>query len=233
MAIQINLLPEYVKLKRNLHRSIAACIVVTGVVASALLVVLEQKKLDFQTVEANRTVWEAVAAKTAAATAAKTASEAKTAPMAASIAFMTGATKTGPQRAALLDLIRQYINEDTIVDSIDISSGNTVTINATVRNPDQYATFLLNLRRSSKENGGTLFASLPKASGPGGFANGAVPFVPPTFGTEPIPIIYPVKVVATGTLLNPIQLPVEPGGAAPAATNPDGSPVAPPAPATP
>lgn len=224
MAIQIDLLPGYVKLKRQLHRSIAACIVGTGIIASGLLLVLQQKKLDLQTLKQDRDVWVAVAAKTDAAATAKTAAITETAPIASAVGFMTGATRTGPQRAALLDLVRQYINEDTIVDSIDISTGTAVTINATVRDPDQYATFLLNLRRAADINGGTLFKGVPTASGPGGFANGAIPFIPPGQSADAVPIIYPVKVVATGNLLYPIQLPVEPGGAAPAATAPQTAP---------
>jgi hypothetical protein len=228
MAIQIDLLPGYVKLKRQLHRSIAACIVGTGLIASGLLLVLQQKKLDLQTLEEDRDVWAAVAAKTEAATAGKTTATTETAPLASAVTFMTSATKTGPQRAALLDLVSDYINEDTVVDSIDISTGSAVTISATVRNPDQYATFLLNLRRAADVNGGTLFKGLPTTTkGPGGFANGAVPFIPPGASPEAVPIIYPIQVVATGNLLYPIQLPAEPGGAAPAltpGTNPPGQP---------
>jgi hypothetical protein len=227
MAIQIDLLPGYVKLKRQLHRSIAACIVVTGIIASVLLTVLQQKKLDLQTMETDRDTWKAVASKTDAATAGATAAEGSTAPIAASVGFMTGSLKTGPQRAALLNLVSKYINEDTIVDSIDISNGTSVTINATVQNPDQYAVFLLNLRRAAKANGGTLFSDLPVTSkGPGGFANGAVPFIKPFVTTEPVPIIFPIQVTATGTLLNPVVLPTEPGAAAAPAA---GAPGAPPA----
>jgi hypothetical protein len=137
------------------------------------------------------------------------------------INFMTASTRTGPQRAALLNLVRQYIYEDAIVSSIDISDGQKVSIKATVRTPDEYARFLLNLRRAT----GILFKGLPTASGPGGFANGAVPFLAPTSTGEPVPIIYPIVVTAEGVLQNPVQIPPDPVGGAPA---PGGQPGGPP-----
>ncbi len=214
MAIKIDLLPGYVKLKRDLHRSIAACVVATGAIAGVLLMVLEQRKLDLQTVEANRLVAEAVAAQVTAASNAKSASDAEAAPLLNAVSFMSAASKTGPQRAALLNLIRQYIYEDAIVSSIDVSDGQKVVIRATVRNTSEYARFLLNLRRASDTQGGTLFKGSPVASGPGGFANGAVPFVRPSGdGTgQAVPIIYPINVSAEGVLLNPVQLPPDPVG---------------------
>lgn len=215
MAIKIDLLPGYVKLKRNLHRSIAACVVATGAIAGLLLMALEQRRLELQTVEANRVAAETVASKVASVTAERNASLAEAAPINTAVSFMAAAPKTGPQRAALLNLVRQYIYEDAIVSSIDLSDGQRVVILATVRTPDEYARFLLNLRRAADTNGGTLFKGDPVASGPGGFANGAVPFVfPKGNGTaDPIPIIYPVNVRAEGILLNPVQLPPDPVGA--------------------
>ncbi len=221
MAIKIDLLPGYVKLKRNLHRSIAACVVATGAIAGLLLMVLQQRRLELETAQTNLAAAEAVVSQVTTASGEKTAALTATTPITNAVSFMAGASKTGPQRAALLHLVRQYIYEDAIVSSIDVSDGLKVVILATVRNPDEYARFLLNLRRASDANGGTLFKGLPVASGPGGFANGAVPFLKPSGdgSGEPVPIIYPVSVRAEGVLLNPVQVPPDPVGApaAPAA----------------
>ncbi|WP_123580370.1 hypothetical protein [Abditibacterium utsteinense] len=226
MAIKIDLLPGYVKLRKDLRNSITACIVATGAIAGVLLMVLQQRKLDLQTVEANRVVAAGVAAQATAATTAKANTDAKAAPLINAVSFMAAASKTGPQRAALLNLVRQYIYEDAIVSSIDVSDGQKVVIKATVRNPDEYARFLLNLRRASDTQGGTLFKGLPVASGPGGFANGAVPFVRPSGdgSGQAVPIIYPVSVSAEGVLLNPVQIPPDPvGGSATGAPGASGS----------
>lgn len=224
MAIKIDLLPRYVKLKRNLHRSIAACLVVTGAVAGLLLVILQQRRLELETVKTNLQTAQTVVAQVTTATSEKTTALTGAAPIANAVSFMTAASKTGSQRAALLHLVRQYIYEDAIVSSIDISDGQKVVILATVRTPDEYARFLLNLRRSADVNGGTLFKGLPLASGPRGFANGAAPFVRPNGnGTaDPIPLVYPVSVRAEGFLLNPVLLPPDPVGA-PGALTPGAS----------
>lgn len=225
MAIKIDLLPGYVKLKRNFFRTVAGCFAVAIATGSLLFLVYKQRTLDLETAIANRDAATAVVAQVTAATAEKTASQTAAAPLINVVSFMTGASKTGPQRAALLNLVRQYIYEDAIVSSIDISDGQKVVILATVRTPDEYARFLLNLRRASDANGGTLFKGLPVASGPGGFANGAVPFVRPNGdgSGEPVPIVYPVSVRAEGVLLNPVLIPPDPTGvAAPAPTGEEG-----------
>ncbi len=230
MAIKINLLPEYVKLKRNLHRSIAACVVATSAIVGLLLVVLEQRRLELETVNTNLAAATVVANQVTAVTGEKTTALGATAPLTNAVSFMAGASKTGAQRAALLHLVRQYIYEDAIVSSIDVSDGTNVVILATVRTPDEYAKFLNNLRRAADVNGGTLFKGLPVASGPGGFANGAVPFLLPdgNGSTDPVPILYPVSVTARGVLLNPVQIPPDPTGAAVPVTGFPGEPGAPP-----
>ncbi len=220
MAIKIDLLPGYVKLKKDLRNSITGCIVATGLVAGILLMVLQQRKLDLETAETDRLALDAVVERVATAKKAKETANAASAPLLTAVSFMANTTKTGPQRAALLHLVRQSIDEDTIVSSIDISDGQKVIIKATVRDPDQYARFLLNLRRASDKQGGTLFKELPVASGPKGFANGAVLFKQPKGdGTgQAVVINYPVEVTAEGTLLNPVLIPPDPvGGPAPGA----------------
>ncbi len=235
MAIKIDLLPVYVKLKRNLHRTIAACFVLAALVGTGLALVLQQRKLELQTAEENLEAAQAVAEKATAAEGRARTATAEAAPLVGVVGFMTGASKTGPQRAALVDLIRRNIDINAVVSSIDVSDGQKVIIKATVRDPNEYARFLLNLRRASDVNGGTLFKGLPVAAGPKGFANGARPFQQPQPSQDPAEIIYPVDVVAEGTLLNPVQVPPDPTGAAPAtAAEPglegiEGEPGAPPA----
>ena len=225
MAIKIDLLPGYVKLKRDLHRSIAACLVATGAIAGILLTVLEQRKLDLETAIANRDAAAALAAKVSAATDEKNKALSASAPLTNAVSFMTASSRTGPQRAALLDLVRQYIYPNAVVSSIDISDGQRVLIQATVRNPQEYQAFVINLRRGSDEQGGTLFKGLPTASGPGGFANGAVPFVRPKGdgSGQAVVINYPVNVSAVGVLLYPVILPTDPVTGAGAVASPAGA----------
>ena len=218
MAIKIDLLPATVGLKRQLKLALLVSAGVLVVAGSTLAVLSEQKRLELEKVVDDRDMYKTIAQKTQnAQTAASTANTAR-APFEGAIDFMSSATKTGPERAALLNLLRQYIYENSVVNAIDISDGTNVTIEATVRAPDEYARFLLGLRRASDLNGGLLFAGLPKASGPGGFANGAIPFVRPNPapGSQPVVILYPIKVTAKGILKNPVTVPADPVGAAPA-----------------
>ncbi|RYG70579.1 hypothetical protein EON80_07565 [bacterium] len=224
MAIKIDLLPGYVKLRRNLNRSIVGCVIAAGVVFTGLSLVLKQRQLELETLDKNLEVMTARATEATTAANAETAAKAASAPAESSIAFMSNVSKTGSERAVLLDMIRDAINEDTIVQSIDISDGAKCTIKATVRTPDEYAAFLLNLRKASATQGGALFKADPVSSGPGGFANGAAPFVLPTSPTgEPVPIVYPISITAVGDLKNPYSAPADPTAGA-AAAAPGGAP---------
>jgi hypothetical protein len=220
MAIKIDLLPGYVQLERRLNLAIIICVALTAVVVSSLLVALEQKKLALQTLTQNREAADAQAALTTAAESATSTLTAETAPLSGTSEWMLAASKTGAERAALLNLVRQYIYPNSVVSAIDISDGQKVTISATVRDPDEYRAFLTTLRRASDQNNGPLFAGLPNAAGVGGFANGAAKFVPPVLapGSDPVVISYPINVQAIGNLKNPVVLPPDPTtGAAPAA----------------
>lgn len=120
--------------------------------------------------------------------------------------------------------IFKYIYRNSSVTLVDVSDGLNVTINATVRDPEEYALFLQSLRRST----GVLFASNPTIAGVNGFANGAVPFVSPALepGEPPTVMVYPINLVATGILLNPVKLPADPVGGAPVAGAAGGGPQA-------
>ena len=227
MAIKIDLLPATVGLRRNLNRTLLLSACVLGLSLGALMLVYDAKQKELATAQEDQQTFEAVAAKTTAEIAKKTQADSDAKAVTDTVGFMLAAGKTGPQRAALVNQVRQYIYEGTVVTGIDVSDGQNAKINATVKNPDEYATFLLNLRRASFVNGGPLFEVLPRAGGVKGFNNGAVEFVPPPAPTDqPVVIVYPLKIAAEGKLKYPVVLPPDPVGAAPAA---GGQPGAPPA----
>jgi hypothetical protein len=218
MAIKIDLLPGYVRLARQRNLAIGVSAVVLIIAGSALAVLQEQKRLELQTLTADRNMYEEIAKQTTESETRTAATLALAAPYLGAVDFMSAATKTGPERAALLNLVRQYIYGNSLIKSIDISDGAKVNITATVRDPEEYARFLFTLRQASDEKGGLLFAGKPTASGPKGFGEGARPFIlpQPDPNGQPIVILYPIDVTAQGNLKNPVVLPTDPvGGATP------------------
>jgi hypothetical protein len=225
MAIKIDLLPAYVALRRWFKRALIASVALVAAIGAILFLLhyrgqqqLAKLDEDIQGVEAN-------AAATEAAEAAKLAADNTAAPLQAFTDFTVAAGKTGAERAALLDMVRRYIYGGAVVSSIDISNGQTVRISATMATPDDYARFLLNLRRGSASNGGPLFAAEPRTNSvrstgvPGG---PTTPFVRPGPGPTPRTITFPLQVSAEGTLKDPVIVPAEAGGGAAAA--PGGAP---------
>jgi hypothetical protein len=165
-----------------------------------------------------------------AAQAATSQATSEAAPVEAAVSFMVRAGKTGSERAALIDLVRRYIYSGAVVSTIDLSDGTTAKINATVATPQDYAQFLLGLRSGSVSNpGGQLFAQDPRsnavtASGIPGGPNER--FILPVASTEPTIVSLPLSIASNGTLKDPIQVPVEPGGAtAQGAGGPGGPPM--------
>ena len=234
MSIKIDLLPGHVKQRRNLQLAIAASVLTLALVGTGLAMALNVKQKELATTKENASVFKAVADKTTAAEAAKATAESSMKPISDTVAFMLASSKSGPQRAALLNQVRQYIYVDTVVKSIDLSDGKTANIEGSVKNPTQYAQFLFNLRRagpppagSPTTDAGPLFSAAPKASGVGGFNNGAAVFVPPDAPTDqPVIIVYPLTVKATGPLKYPIPVIPDPtvAAAAPAAGGAPGAP---------
>jgi hypothetical protein len=217
MAIKIDLLPAYVGLRRWFKRAVTAAVLLVAAIGAILFLLyykgqqqLAKLQADLQGVEANAQITEA-------ADAAKTTAESTAAPLQAFSDFMVAAGKTGAERAALLDMVRRYIYGGAVVSAIDISNGQTVKINATMATPDDYARFLLNLRRGSASNGGALFAAEPKSNSvksvgvPGGPTR---PFVVPTAGLTAQVIPYPLQIAAEGSLKDPIVVPTEAAGGA-------------------
>jgi len=226
MAIKIDLLPASVGLRKTFNRLLSASLLLLGLLLAGLTLVYHSKQLELQTAIVNRDVATAVAAKTTTADTATAAANSARAGFDGANSFMLASSKTGTERSALVNFIRQYIYENSVVQSIDVSDGKTVTIVATVTTPDEYAQFLLRLRNAT----GVLFATNPRltTAGVGGYGNGAQPLVvpQPEAGGAPVVVNYPITLTAQGTLLNPIQLPADPVGAA--TTTAAGAPGGPP-----
>ncbi len=212
MAIKIDLLPASVGLRKTFNRLLSAALLSLALLLAGLTLVYHSKQLELQTATDNLKVATAVAGQTTVADTATTTANSARAGFDAANSFMLASSKTGTERSALVNFIRQYIYENSVVKSIDITDGKTVTIIATVTTPDEYAQFLLTLRNAT----GTLFNGNPRltTAGVSGYGNGAQPLVvpQPEAGSAPVVVNYPITLTAVGTLLNPIQLPVDPVG---------------------
>ncbi len=231
--IKIDLLPGHVKQRRNLQLAIMASVLALALVGTGLAMALNAKQKELLTAKTNLEVVTAVAAQTTAAETAKTTAETTMQPIGDTIAFMLASSKSGPQRAALLNQVRQYIYVDTVIKSIDLSDGANAVIQGSVKNPTEYGRFLFNLRRAGPPpagapttDAGPLFAAAPRGVGPGGFNNGAAIFVPPARPLDqPVIIVYPLTVTAQGPLKYPIPVIPDPVGA-PAVAGAEGAPAA-------
>jgi len=225
MAIKIDLLPSYVKWRKRLRYTIASAVVGLSLWTSGLLLFLHSKQLELDTAKANSAAVASVAKKASDADAATTTAVAAAAKYNSVNNFMLASCKTGSERAALLNLLTKYIDENSVVKTIDISDGKTVTIVATVTTTGEYAQFLLQLRKAT----GVLFAGDPRltTTGVGGFGNGAAQLVvpQPDPGSASVPFNQPITLTAVGTLLNTIALPIDP--VAPATAAKPGAPGAP------
>jgi hypothetical protein len=168
MAIRIDLLPGYVGLKRWFKRIAAGCALLVAVFAAALYLLYYKEQLALQTLQTNRDNIKKYADMADAAKAAADAATTKAKPLQDAVNFMVDAGRTGSERAALLDLVRRYVYANAVVGAIDLSDGQTAKMTVLVRNPDEYARFLLNLRRGATPTG-VLFADLPTGSGINGW----------------------------------------------------------------
>jgi hypothetical protein len=221
MAIKIDLLPEYVPLRRQLKWVISGCVVTLGITATGLALYLQKEKLALETQETNLANIKLVADKTRTAQTLADKARKDAEPMKNVIDFVYEASRTGPERAALLYQVSQFILPDAVVGSLDLSDGKTMKVTAAVRSNRDYWRFLYALRNGSDAQGGVLFTGLPVTTGLIGFPEGNRTFVPPPPGPVPNPLVFPIKVDGTGNLKYPVTLPVDPTGAAPAA-NPEG-----------
>ncbi|HEX8235108.1 MAG TPA: hypothetical protein VF600_04065 [Abditibacteriaceae bacterium] len=217
MSVKIDLLPGYVGLRRWFKRLSYGALALVAATAAILFLLYRQGQQTLEVYQQNLANIQPIAEAAERAQAATTASTEAAAPVDAAVTFMVRAGKTGPERAALIDLVRRYIYGGAVVSSIDMSDGQTVKINATVATPQDYAQFLLALRRGSASNpGGQLFAQDPRsnavtASGIPGGPNER--FILPVASTEPTIVTLPLSIASNGTLKDRIEVPVEPGGA--------------------
>lgn len=237
MAIKIDLLPSYVKDAKTFKRILAGCLLLVAATAGFLFLVNSRHAARLAVAEADKAAIEPIALEAEATQKRAQAALDAAVPVRSSVEFMAAAAKTGPQRAALIDSIRRYIFPGVVINTIDISDGKTLNITAQAKTPDDYATYLNNLRRASE--GPDKFLTPAFGSGvpgygqagapgsgttPGQVADAAPPgengTATPVAGSNPLLIKLPIAVNTTATLVNPIPLPVEPGGAA-AAPAPD------------
>ena len=203
MAIKIDLLPEYVKLKKDLIRISSACVVVIGCFYAGLSLAYEKDQLELRTIQTNDDTYKVLAAQAAQHNQAATDAQSQAAPMQNVIDFVYAASKTGPTRAAMISLVRSYIYDGALVGTIDMSDGKMVYIGAKVKNSDEYAKFLETLRRGADKN--VLYGLPPSASGIAGFPAGTTQFISPSpdpSGRE-IVLDYPLNITAGGPLAHP------------------------------
>ena len=232
MAIKIDLLPGYVRLRRVLKWALLGSFVIVTAVGSVLFVLYNQKKNEVTVAKDNLLMWQPIAKDATDVGAAATAKDASLATLQSTVQFFADATQTGPRRAVVVDLVRRYIMSNALVSSVDISDGKNVTIVASVTDSQNYSDLLLNMRR------GTLnqlplsdipyvWKALPKASGIPGYPLPNVP-IPNVTGNEPIPKTFPLNISIAGPLLGELEFttPVANGEAVAAA--PAGAAGAPP-----
>lgn len=220
--LKIDLLPEYVALEKRFRTVIKAglallCLVLLGIGLHHLTNIRRQEKLkaDIAGVQSTADMT------TAATTAAEQATNANL-PVQTVIDFMADASRTGAERAALLDLTRRYLYADSVVSLVDFTDGTSIQIKATVRSPDEYANFLLALRKGTESENGPLFSALPNANGIPGYPTGESLEVPPQpLSYTPQRIVYPLAIDARGGLRTDkvsqqslLFVPVEPSGTA-------------------
>lgn len=244
MAIRIDLLPGSVMLQRRFQQLIAASVLLVAGTAAILFLVYYKNHQKLEKYTADAEAIEKYAQQTETANTATDTLKTETQPMQTAVNFMSDASKTGPERAALLDLIRSYIyyapRGGAIVQAMDISDGQTLKLNATVRTPDDYSRFLLKLRQGSTDKGGPLFDGLPVSKGINGFPpplagkNGTVTTPAAGSGTQGQAaqiapgeniMVLPNTIDATAKLKHPIVLPPDPvgGGTATGAGSAGGS----------
>ena len=206
MAIKIDLLPGYVRLRRVLKWTLLVSFVIVTAVGSVLYVLFEQKKGEAKVAKDNLEMWTPIAAKATAVAGEATAKDTSLANIQSTVQFFADATQTGPRRAVVVDLIRRYIMEDSVVSSVDISDGKNVTIVAAVTDSKDYSNLLLNMRLGTLNTVPPpdipyVWKSLPKASGIPGYPLPNVP-IPNVTGNEPIPKTFPLNISIAGPLLD-------------------------------
>ncbi len=235
MAIKINLLPQSYALEKRRNQVVAGMVGLLALTGLGIGLLYASDKKQLETVKQNADAVRSVAAQTAAANTARDSAIAAASSVKNMVDFMADASKSGPERAAFLDLFRRYIFQGALISDLDVSSGTQAVMKARVSSPDDYARFLNALRLGAKAatdapvggnaaGAGKIFDSLPVASGVRGFPEGRKLPLAPDFSDTPTAIIPPVDVTAQGPLRsdpNPrnslLYVPAEPPGTASAA----------------
>ena len=216
MSIKIDLMPRYVALQRRFRNLLLLASALLLGTAAVLAVIYMRGEKEVAVMQAQAEEALRVAKLTKDAKDKQAAAEKAAVNKQNFVQFVVGASQTGAQRAALLDLVRRYISPDAIISQIDMSDGQNAKITATLRSPNDYARFLLNLRAGSATRGGQLFAEdptsfavLPQNSLPGnGFTQ---PFTTPARTNVPQVVTYPITMTVVGKLKDNIVVPSDPG----------------------
>lgn len=209
MAIQIDLLPQYVGLRRKVKAAAFFMFIVYVIAGTAFTLVWYAKTLEVQTAKANAELYRSVA--TQATDTKKKAEDKKNSliPMDTSVKFFAEASQTGPRRAAVINMLRWYINRNSLVSVIDIPDGKNVLITASITDTERYADLLLNLRKGWVGHQPlpvtpAIFDAEPKASGIKGWPV-ALPSNPPANFGETIPKSFPLDVNISTALTNDLK----------------------------
>ena len=221
MAIQIDLLPQYVGLRRKVKWAAIIMTIIYVIAGTAFTLVWHTKTLDVKTAEANRDAYKAPAAE---ATDVKTKADAKVASFKTiedTVTFFAAASQTGPRRAVVIDMMKMYISKDSLVSAIEIPDGKNVTITAAIKNTDDYGKLLLDLRKGTvgvnpPPSTPTIWGTLPLGSGIGGFPTPTEqPMTLAPFG-QLVPQRFPLNVALATTLKDDLVFttPLAPGEAA-------------------
>lgn len=231
MAIRIDLLPRYVGLRRWFKRVLLACVCSVGVLATVLFAVYYSEQLQLQTIQENRDAYERVAKLADEETAKKEQFVKEAQPMRDTVAFFIDAGRTGPERAALVDIVQRYIYRNAVISLLDMSDGQNVKLTAVVRSPDEYANLLNILRRGTLPTG-IAFRNLPSGAGiKGGTGDGVVKSEAPAEGDIQTSLRYYAfnnTITLQGAMRDPMVVPLAPGETAPAAGAAPGAPAPPP-----
>lgn len=225
MPVRINLLPKYVLLKKQFKWVLIGCVALVLVYVTGISLYYANTQVEIRTLEASTANVEPNAKATEDSQKAKQKADGDKSPLDANVKFILAASQSGAERSSLLDLFYPYLLHGSVVSQIDLSDGNTATIQAMVKTPDDYARFITSIRQGTAPTG-PLFAKLPVGT------NG-VPGFPKlksetsqTGGgsTELTMVVFPLTVEVKGDLLNPVTIPTAPGGAAAATTGGGGEP---------
>ncbi len=210
MAIQIDLLPQYVGLRRKVKVAALFMFVIYVIAGTAFTLVWDAKTKEVKTAKANTELYRPIAQKAADTKKLADDKDASLIPMATSVKFCSDASQTGPRRAAVINMLRWYINKDSLVSVIDIPDGKSVNITAAVTDTEHYANLLLNLRKGwtghqPPSARPAIFDAEPKASGAPGYPKVPLPNIPFASFGQLVEQPFPLNVNISTSLTEPLK----------------------------